>query len=143
MPRTRRSRSIEASPDAVWRVVADPHHLPRWWPKVQRVESVEADRWTVVMGTKRGRGVRLDQRLLEDEPQHRRLWAQDIEGTPFQGFLSEATTEVRLAGDGPTIVTLEMRQKLRGTARLGSPMVRRAARAQLDDALAGLADVCA
>jgi len=26
----------------VWNVVSDPYHLPRWWPKVTRVESEAA-----------------------------------------------------------------------------------------------------
>ena len=41
-------------------------------------------------------------------------------------------------GDGSTRVTLEQEQKLRGMARLGGVMVRRAARRALDGALEGL-----
>ena len=37
MPGTRRSRTLPASPDALWDVIADPHHMPRWWPGVERV----------------------------------------------------------------------------------------------------------
>ena len=54
--------------------------------------------------------------------------------------LAWSETEMRLepAGDGATRVTLELRQKLRGLARLGGFMVRRAARRALDEALEGL-----
>ncbi len=40
MPTAQRSRTIAASPQELWDVVGDPHHLPRWWPRVSRVESV-------------------------------------------------------------------------------------------------------
>ena len=40
VPITRRRRTLEAPPDEVWAVVADPHHLPRWWPRAARVEDV-------------------------------------------------------------------------------------------------------
>jgi len=40
-----------------------------------------------------------------------------------------------------TRVTLELRQRLRGSARLGAFLVRRAARRQLDDALTRLAEL--
>ena len=36
----RRSRTVAAPVDDVWRIVRDPYHLPRWWPKTQRVEGV-------------------------------------------------------------------------------------------------------
>ena len=29
-----RSRTLAAAPEAVWRVVADPRALVRWWPRV-------------------------------------------------------------------------------------------------------------
>ena len=38
MPTTRRTRTIAAPPDELWSTIADPYHLPRWWPRVDRVE---------------------------------------------------------------------------------------------------------
>ena len=42
--------------------------MPRWWPGVERMEGVEADRFTQVFKTKRGRPVRADFRVLRSEP---------------------------------------------------------------------------
>ena len=65
MPTTRRSLHVTSEPDAVWKVVADPHHLPRWWPRVARMEGVDDDRFTEVLLTKKGRPVRADFRLVD------------------------------------------------------------------------------
>ncbi|MGH2855564.1 MAG: SRPBCC family protein, partial [Solirubrobacteraceae bacterium] len=40
MPTTQRTRTIAAPAGEVWELVSDPHHLPRWWPRVARVEGV-------------------------------------------------------------------------------------------------------
>lgn len=146
----RRTRLIEAEPDAVWAVIEDPHHFPRWWPGVVRVEGVSQDRFTHVYTTKKGRTVRIDFRILEtrapeeDRPGHR-SWAQDIPGTPFERVLREAITEIWLApsDDAGAQVTLVQRQKLRGYSRTGGWMLRRATRARLDEALDGLERILA
>ena len=143
MPATRRSRVVGAQPTAVWDVVSDPYHLPRWWPRVQRVEDVGRRRWTEVLRTQKGRAVRADQRLEESETPHLRRWSQQLADTPFEKVLAEAVTEVRLeAEEGGTRVTLVLRRRLRGTARLGGMFFRRAARRQLDEALDGLERAC-
>ena len=67
----RRTRTIPAPPQQVWEVLEDPHHMPRWWPGVERMEGVEEDRWTQVFKTKKGRSVRMDFRLLSSEPPYR------------------------------------------------------------------------
>ena len=41
-------------------MIRDPHHLPRWWPRVTRVEDVEGDAFTEVMTTAKGKLVRAD-----------------------------------------------------------------------------------
>ncbi|TMK42661.1 MAG: hypothetical protein E6G56_01010 [Actinobacteria bacterium] len=144
MPVTRRARTLEVAPQRLWEVVADPHHLPRWWPRVQRVEGVHGGAFTVVMLTDRGRVVRADHRIVESDPARRCTWAQDVHGTPFASILREAYTTVELApGERGTRVVVELRQSLRGMARLGSFMVRRAARNQLDAALDGLERILA
>jgi uncharacterized protein YndB with AHSA1/START domain len=141
----RRSRTVGSPPETVWAVVGDPHHLPRWWPRVERVESVDADAWTTVMRSPRGHVVRADYRLVETERGRRREWAQQLAGTPFERLLREHRTAVELAGAGEraTEVTLTVVSRGRGTARLGGFMMRRAQRRQLDEALDALAEVVA
>jgi uncharacterized protein YndB with AHSA1/START domain len=68
VPRVRRSRTVAAPSDAVWDLVSDPHHLPRWWPQVQRVEEVTGDAWTKVLRTPRGKTVRADYSRVEWQP---------------------------------------------------------------------------
>ena len=60
MPTARRSRVIAAPADRVWDTVGDPHHLPRWWPRVSRVEAVTRDAFTQVLQTEGGKVVRAD-----------------------------------------------------------------------------------
>jgi uncharacterized protein YndB with AHSA1/START domain len=141
VPRVRRSRAIPATPEQVWRTVCDPHHLPRWWPRVQRVEAVDRDRFTEVLTTDKGRAVRADFRVVESTAPKVRRWSQDVDGSPFERLLHSAETEVRLApdGEGGTRVTLTIRQRLRGIGALGGFLVRRATRKQADGALDALA----
>jgi uncharacterized protein YndB with AHSA1/START domain len=143
MARARRNRIVSASPQRIWELIADPHHLPRWWPGVARMEGVEDDRWTQVHLTKKGRPVRIDFSLLESDPPYRRLWEQEIEGTPFERVLGEAVTEIVLEPhDDGTRVTIEQRQKLRGYSRTGGFLLRRATGGKLDEALDGIARAC-
>jgi uncharacterized protein YndB with AHSA1/START domain len=139
VPTVRLSRTVAASPAEVWEVVSDPHHLPRWWPRVVRVEGVNGNAFTEVLRSDRGRIVRADFRLAEAQPPSRVAWEQEVAGTPFARVLRSAHTEIALGGDRTTEVTIEMRQTLRGFfARLGGWLVRRAAAATLRDALDGL-----
>ena len=87
-----------------------------------------------------GKAVRADYRVEAHEPPRRRAWSQELEGTPFERLVREHRTEVTLAPDGNgTTVTLAVTQRGRGTAKLGSWMVRRATRRRLDAALDALA----
>jgi uncharacterized protein YndB with AHSA1/START domain len=98
VPTARRSRTIAAPVEELWEVIRDPHHLPRWWPRVSRVEDVQGDAFTEVMRTARGRLVRADFNLVEAEEDQRILrWMQQVEGTPFARLLKSAETDVRLA----------------------------------------------
>jgi uncharacterized protein YndB with AHSA1/START domain len=135
-----RSRVLRAPVGDVWRVLADPYALPRWWPLVRRVEGVGEAGWTMVLGRPGGRGVRADQVLEASEPERLRRWALAVPGSPFERVLSASITEARLApaADGAEL-RLELRQAPRGFARLGGFMLRRAARRQLDEALDGMA----
>lgn len=108
-----------------------------------RVESVEGEgvdgRWTKVLGTAEGRGVRADFRCVDSEPGERFAWEQEIPGTPFERHLRRYGVEVSLKDeDGATSVSLAAQQTLRGLSRLGSPMMRRGQGALLDEALEGI-----
>jgi uncharacterized protein YndB with AHSA1/START domain len=148
----RRSRVIDAAPQEIWAVLEDPHHFPRWWPGVVRVEGVSDHGWTHVHTTKRGRAVRIDYRLLDSEPPAagrvgRRCWEQEIPGTPFERVLNEAITEVRVEpadGGGQTgsLITIAQRQKLRGYSKTGAWLLRGPTKKKLDEALDGLARIC-
>jgi uncharacterized protein YndB with AHSA1/START domain len=190
----RRSRTIQASPEDLWDVLGDPHHLPRWWPRVSRVEAVtltgtgELNAFTEVLTGPSGKIVRADFKLLEQVDRQRITWSQEVENTPFARVLRSAETEITLAGaseghathslvpeghvtlnltpeghdagglaegygahSSATEVTIELRQELQGfsprpgsgswiggLSRFGSPLVRRAARSTIDEALDGL-----
>ncbi len=151
MPNVARSRIIGASADRVWGLVSDPHNLPRWWPETSRVEDVEGtpgsrrSSFTQVMKTSKGRTVRADYRCTASTAGRRIVWSQQLEGTPFEGFLREAELELRLdssadpvdAGES-TSVTVEGRRRLRGMSRLGGLMMRRATGRTLNQALDGI-----
>jgi uncharacterized protein YndB with AHSA1/START domain len=141
VPRATRSRTIAAPVEELWEVIRDPHHLPRWWPRVERVEDVDGDLFTEVMRTKKGKVVRADFNIVALEEGARRLrWEQRVEGTPFAHVLKAANTEVRLAPGGQaTEVTIELQQTLNGIfPRFGGSMVRRAAAQTIEGALDGL-----
>jgi uncharacterized protein YndB with AHSA1/START domain len=146
MPRVARTRTISAPRDRVWELVADPHHLPRWWPRTVRVEDVrqvgsgKRSRWTTVLGTERGRGVRADFRCTSSAAGERYVWEQDIEGTPFERILRTASLQIELVDgeDANTRVRLTAEERLRGLSRLGSPMMRMATRRRLNEALDGI-----
>jgi len=138
-----RRRRIAAPASALWAVIHDPYHLPRWWPNTQRVENVSegepAERsWTQVLGTRGGRGIRADFRCVE-ESDRRYVFEQTVEGTPFEKFVRRARTEIELEPqNGDTEVTMALDRQLRGLSRLGSPMMRRAIGRTLNEALDGL-----
>jgi uncharacterized protein YndB with AHSA1/START domain len=148
VPVTRRSATIAAPPAAVWQTVADPHQMPRWWPKVERVEGVDGRGFTQVLRSPKGAVVRADFRFGQKRKPRVVVWTQDLEGTPFARLLSRSETTVTLeAADGAatgtsggaTRVQIALDQKLQGISRFGGFVVRRAARRQLDEALGALA----
>jgi uncharacterized protein YndB with AHSA1/START domain len=131
--------------DEVWDLVSDPYSLPRWWPRVGRVESVDRkpegrrSQWTKVLETAEGRGVRADYRCLSSAEGERYVWEQQLAGSPFERHLRRSVVEIGLRGDEEgTEVSLTSEQKLRGMSRLGSPMMRGGQRKILEAALDGL-----
>jgi uncharacterized protein YndB with AHSA1/START domain len=144
---TRRSRTIPIPLEETWALVSDPHHLPRWWPRVERVEGVDAGAFTEVLRTAKGKLVRADFTVaVLDEGARRLTWTQQIEGSPFARVLASAETGVELVPAGAaTEVTLELRQAAAGARagswffpRLGGQMMHRAAAATLEEALDAL-----
>ena len=143
MSRVSRKRTVSAPREDVWKLVADPYSLPRWWPRVMRVEGVEGEgqktQWTKVLGTSEGRSVRADFHCTAAIEPDRFGWEQDIEGTPFERHLKHYAVETSLAETGEgTEVTLSASQTLRGMSRLGSPMMRRGQGSLLEEALEAL-----
>lgn len=143
MPRVSRTRTVAVEPGRVWGLVADPHNLPRWWPRAVRVEDVRGAggeaRWTAVLATDRGAPVRADFRCTGRTAETRFAWEQEVEGTPFERVFKAVRLELALAREGAgTEVTLTSDESLRGVSRLGSSMIGGAARRRLDEALDGI-----
>jgi uncharacterized protein YndB with AHSA1/START domain len=140
---SRQQRTLHAAPERIWEIIEDAHHMPRWWPGVTRVEAVSGDRFTQVFTTRRGRPVRVDLRVAHSEPPRACVWEQELEGTPFARVLARSVTEIHLtpAAVG-TQVTIEQRQGLRGSARTGALLLRRASSRRLARALDGLQAIC-
>ncbi len=140
-----RSRVLAAPLPEVWKVIEDPHQMPRWWPAVERMEEVDEDRFTQVFKTQRRRTVRADFRVLASEPpggeymSGHRTWTQEVAGTPFEPVLHESITEVVVeTADEGTRVTIAQRQRLRGYSKTGALAMRSATGKRLDEALKGL-----
>jgi uncharacterized protein YndB with AHSA1/START domain len=141
MPTARRSRVVSAAPDEVWRIVGDPYHLPRWWPKVARVEAVAGGKFTeVLQGTRSGRSVRADFRIDEKRKGELLRFSQLLEGSPFERVLSRSETTIALEpADAGTRIAVTVQQGLRGMSRFGGGfLLRRATRRIIDEALDGL-----
>lgn len=146
MPRVTRRRTVEAPVPEVWKLVSDPYALPRWWPRVSRVEDVDArsggrrSQWTKVLETQHGRGVRADYRCVSSAEPERYVWEQQLEGSPFAKHLKDSRVEIELhaAGEGETRVVLTSEQTMRGMSRLGGWMMRKGQRDILDAALDGI-----
>jgi uncharacterized protein YndB with AHSA1/START domain len=145
MPSVKRRAVVAATPPIVWQTVADPHQLPRWWPRVERVEGVDGRGFTEVLRSDKGALVRADFRIAVRHKPTAIAWSQDLDDTPFARLLRSSETRITLAAAGPDATAVEVRldQKLHGVSRLGGFIVRRAARKQVDDALAALVDLYA
>jgi carbon monoxide dehydrogenase subunit G len=108
-----------------------------------RVEDVNGQgrraRWTAVLQTDTGSGVRADFRCTASTKNERFAWSQDLEGTAFERIFKAVALEIRLAAEsGGTQVSLTTDEALRGLSRLGSPMMKSAARRRLDEAFDGI-----
>ena len=144
MPVVTRQADFDAPLERVWNLVSDPYSLPRWWPRVQRVEEVSDAGWTMVLMSDRGKPVRADYTLAESRPMQLLEWRQELEESPFERMLSQSRIVIEFGHDddsGSTAVVMRSTERLRGLARLGSPMVRRATRRRLSQALDQLGEL--
>ena len=140
MPTTERTRTVDAPAGEVWELIADPNHLPRWWPRVTRVEGVERDAFTKVFASRNGRLVRADFHMEADERALTLRWEQQVQDTPFARVLKAARDRAapgacRWRHEGDDRVAPEAAGDLR---HLGASRVRSAAGKTLDEALDGL-----
>jgi uncharacterized protein YndB with AHSA1/START domain len=141
-----RRRTVAAPVPEVWKLVSDPYALPRWWPRVSRVEDVDArqagrrSQWTKVLETQHGRGVRADYRCVSAAEPERYVWEQQLEGSPFAKHLKESRVEIELHAGGAeeTRVVMTSVQTMRGMSRLGGWLMRKGQRDILDSALDGI-----
>ena len=143
--RARRTRRLAAAlPEQAFAVACEPDHLPRWWPRVERVEAADAEAFTQVLRSGRGKTVRADFTVAEHEPPRRCRWVQQLAGTPFERIVSSSEVAISLepAPGGGTTITLELSRTMRGLSRFGGLMNRRAADRQLDEALDNLERIC-
>lgn len=135
--------ALAAAPERVWAQVTNPRELARWWPKVVRVELDGADAFTEVLTTDKGRDVRADFVVAERNEPYRWRIVQELEETPFAAVLreSQTTIELRPHGGEGTELSITLERKLRGLGRFGGPMMKRAAKRQLDEALSRLGEI--
>ena len=104
---------VDAPPDEVWRVVADPHNLPRWNRYIRSVEGVpngdlkQGDRYTTTLGVM-GVTFRVDAQVEEiDPPRFSRI---RLSG-PLEAVVR---TWVRPIGSGRSRLEHEVDYRLRG-----------------------------
>jgi len=135
----RRETVVPRAPEEVWRVVSDPAQLPRWWPGVTRVEEATSEAWTTVLTSAKGKSVRMDFSRVSAEEPTRLVWRQEVEASPFERILAEATTSVDLSpAEGGTLVIIALDQKPRGWARFAPLQFRAAGTRQVQGAVDGL-----
>jgi hypothetical protein len=98
MPTTRRTRRCGAPRRSGAR--RRPEHLPRWWPKVQRVETVRRAIHARVRHVE-GPPVRATTAVTASEPPRARRWGRSSR-SPFERFVARSHGRRRRARDGGT-----------------------------------------
>ena len=136
MPTVTCSRTIPARQTELWELLSDPHHQPRWWPNVERMEAVGEDGFTQVLTTRRGKPIRADFAVIAYHPPSMVVWEQQLPGTPFARVLRESVMQVDLGPTGDaTVVTLSHRLTPRGYSRTGGFLIGRDTSKQLEAAV--------
>ena len=106
-----------------------------------RVEEASPTAWTNVLVSPKGKTVRADYSLVEEEEPARVLWRHEVQESPFERLLADSTVELALEADtgGGTRVRVTLDQRPRGWARFSPFQLRAAAAKQAESALDGLA----
>lgn len=148
MPKVKRTRLVDASPEAVYDVISDPRRLEDWWPRVDRVENIDGGagkdrtRWTNVLAADSGRRLRLDYRCTAASRPKRYMWEHELEGTMFEEHMKSQTTEILLEPEGQgTEITVISINELRGSARIAGFSMKKSQRELIDTALDSLQEV--
>lgn len=151
MPTVSQTRMVAMEPGQLWQLVCDPWQLPRWWPRVERVEGVEGGRFTELLRSPGGKLLRADFDVIVQDAAERRIgWSQRVAGTPFAHVFS--AVEVQLEVRSPpgvnarpaaeVTVTLAQRPTKAlwtgALGRLAHPIIARAATKTVREALDGL-----
>jgi uncharacterized protein YndB with AHSA1/START domain len=135
----KRETVVPRAPNEVWDVISDPAQLPRWWPGVTRVEEATAAAWTTVLTSPKGKSVRMDFTRVHAAEPDLLVWRQEVEQSPFERILAEATTSLELSqAEEGTRVSIALEQKPRGWARFAPLQFRAAGTRQVQGALDGL-----
>ncbi len=136
----RASKTINAPPSVVWRLISDGSRLVGWWPMVERAEDVQGGRFTLVMRSRRGVPIRTDWRVAASRREELQRWEQDLKGSPFAKMLTRSAIEVRLEpiADDRCQVTVVVEREMAQRGVVAGFLGRRASRRQAGDALARL-----
>ena len=133
MPKIKRTRVVDVSPESVYDVISDPRRLEDWWPRVDRVENVDGGP---------GRRLRLDYRCTAASRPKRYVWEHELEGTMFEEHMKSQTTEILLEPEGQgTEITVISINELRGSARIAGFSMKKSQRELIDTALDSLQEV--
>lgn len=135
------TRTVDATPDAVWAQIGDGRRVAGWWPLAERAEDVQGGRFTLVLRSSRGVPVRTDWRVVVSRRPERQRWEQDLAGTPFAATLRRSAVELRLepADGGRCRVTVAVEREMTRGGLTARVFGRRAARRHAGDAAARLA----
>jgi hypothetical protein len=133
MPTTRAARELLASPEDVWRYLAEPYHLADWWPGLG---TVEPDRRGVAAGARwriRSREPTLFRRA-ESEDTLLVTGADPVSRFAFELVQAKVKAELRLAPAGPARTAAEL--------SVSGPLLVGFSRGLPKEALARLHDLC-
>jgi hypothetical protein len=97
------TRTIEASPDAVWAILADATRYPEWDPGMDRIEGRIAPGEKITVHSKVNPGRTFPVTVSTFEPGRRMVWTG---GMPLGLFKGERTFSLTPAGDGQTEFTM-------------------------------------
>jgi carbon monoxide dehydrogenase subunit G len=132
------TREFDASREAVFAAVTDPHLIAGAIPALESFEAVDADHWTATAKFSIAPRLRLTFEVLERrKPEHSRL---RIHGKSFGGSaVVDTSFDLASAGDGRTAMHYEGELHLSGLlGRIGEHALRPLAERQIEKLLAAI-----